>query len=246
MARWPASAPISPYLITNRGVWSYASAREHVDFWEELVSSVPACLYHVLLRPSPALLADVEVVRTTSAFAAERAAGRLVLGMHFRAGDAAMSGEVQARGSGGGDGGSELQPDVLDRLAAALGVARAHGHDNSTLFVATDTLAVRALIAAAIPRALFTSAPPRHVDLEAGDKREALRSTLVDWWLLASVDAQLGSMQSGFARTALLASATGVYHSDGGCEPCCGEDRRRFCHAGIGLAARSSHSSGVR
>jgi hypothetical protein len=239
--KWSAAAPISPYLVTNRGVWSYTSHGEHIDFFSALVEGVPACLHQTLLRPAPAVLTDANMAPVLAEFAAARAAGRRVLGLHFRGGDATMEMAPPPPLPGAA---AQAEPAALpaplplpDEIAAnlnrALSFADAHANGTVLFFVA-DSARARAIVRARYPTAIVSATVPRHTSAYVGvsDAASALRSTLVDWWLLAQTDARLGDAASGFARAAVLASATGVHFADGGCLPCCGE-RELFCHKGL-------------
>ena len=120
------------------------------------------------------------------------------------------------------------------------------------LFFSSDDARLRAAVLERHPRAIVSQTVPVHVgnvdNPRASDERAALASSLADWWLLAQVDAQLissagGAVKSGFARTAIVASASGVYHADGDCTPCC-QQRQIFCHRGLQELGRT-HGAGV-
>ena len=64
-------------------------------------------------------------------------------------------------------------------------------------------------------------------------------AALVVWWLLASADVRVGSLFSGFVRSATVASATGGFDQGIGCAlkgGCCAGDHRDLgkCFTPIG------------
>jgi hypothetical protein len=243
---WPEQLPISPYLVTNRGAWSFTSTAAHMAWLDELTGSTPACLHQVLLRPLPAVLSYEPVAAALQQLAAARAAGQRILGLHFRAGDAAMQGQATA---------AALPAAVEAALTAALSAAAPHlSSPKATLFFLSDVAATRAAVRSLHPGALFSSVAPQHVAperLPAAELQqtaaERLRSAISDWWLLSQVDAQLGELNSGFSRAALLASKAGVFHAGQGCEPCCGQ-QELYCHQGLGqyFLKHGGMHSGVR
>ena len=251
----PPGPPISPYMVTNRGIWSYTTVAAHRAFFNELTGGSPACLHQAILRPSPALLSDAAITAVQDRFASERSSGRRVLGLHFRAGDAAM-GLQRVESSGGSLVANEIPPlpsDVANKLAAALARAAPHldsiGAQSSTanassasaLFFLTDFMPTRPIMRAKYPSVIFSDVVPKHIGVDApgGAAKDSaaatdrLHTSLVDWWLLSQVDAQLGELGTGFGRAALLASKTGVFYSAEGCSPCC-DAREIYCHPGLG------------
>ena len=242
---WPSELPVSPYLVTNRGIWSSSSAPEH-RAWFTALASVPACMQQVLVRPTPALLAEAAVTETLAAFASARASGRHVLGFHFRAGDEIHFGELMLRWKMLANGTSEpadieaavlampLDPTVSERLQRELlNVAPHTSQPNAAVFFITDSLRIRALLKASFLSAISTLHVPHHIAhinsvKDAAGAIEKMRTTLIDWWLMSRVDAQVGTMVSGFSRSAAVASPLGRFHTGEGCSPCpCAAD----CHA---------------
>ena len=261
----PADLPISPYMVTNRGIWSYTSDAAHMAFFDELTNSTPACLHHVLLRPTREILVDPAVRTVEARFSAERAAGRLVYGLHFRAGDAFMAWQKGASEKAGilptetpfpSIVASELATVLASVASHLMGVSSSASKANgTTLFFLTDFARTREEVRVQYKSAIFSELTPKHIGVDAPDgvaadltaATEELRTTLVDWWLLAQVDAQLGQLSSGFGRAALLASMNGVFYSAEDCSPCCGA-REHYCHAGLGehFLRNIGVNSGVR
>ena len=110
------------------------------------------------------------------------------------------------------------------------------------------------MVRAQLPDAFVTDLLPQHVGTDLSDplvsrmqpldSSEAMRTTLVDWWILSSVDLQLGSLLSGYSRSAAVASRSGAWATEGGCEPCCGS-RASNCHAVLTTSFVDTTSSGV-
>jgi hypothetical protein len=98
------------------------------------------------------------------------------------------------------------------------------------------------------PSAIFTAEEPENVDSYIGnaasDPRAALRSSLVDWWLLAQCDVLLGPMKSGYARSAVLATSSSAFFADSSCHPCCNATAASPCR-GLDVY-KYGHSSGTQ
>jgi len=231
-------------------------------------------------------------VRAAAArFAAARAAGRRVVGMHHRAGDAVMAREAAgddpaalaaaaAIAAANAAANAEIYPELAAAMAAAVATAapagaapppqtpyekarammRAVDSSNAafdtledyaagahsagaTVFFASDSVELRAAVREAFPGVLTTNTKPMHVgndlsDWAVGIAHEAARTTgvrsetdgmreaLIDWWLLANADIRVGSITSGFMRTATVHSRTGEWRVGFECLDvplCCGE-----------------------
>jgi len=200
--RWPASSPVV-HVIGNRGIWSGASRQEHIEFFDHLTRGVPACLQQALFRPTPALEKFVQPY--TSQFAAVRARGHLVVGVHFRSGDASLS----------AGGRPQLWFDTMTEQFQQVLVACTQA-PNRTVFFATDSPTlkrdVQRLFGAAV---ITTDIKPRHVRGETGEytvsEADVVRDTMAEWWLLAECDFLAFEASSGFARSAVAASAAGQF-----------------------------------
>jgi len=230
--RWPAADPISPHLISNRGAWHPRMHASHRDWATALVGGLPACATQALLRPTATLRALPAVAAALAAFAAARAAGLVVAGFHHRAGDMAILHEAYnvsflplANATTPAAAAALLEETMADW--AGYGLAREAAKPGQVLFFVTDARDVRAAARTAFPGILTTDTRPLHVgndasDLVVGGIRDmvraadnhpddvaVMRDTLVDWWLLANVDVQVGYINSGFARSAVVASSSG-------------------------------------
>lgn len=199
--RWPASSPVV-HVIGNRGIWSAASRQENIDFFDHLTRGVPACLQQALFRPTPALQQFVQPY--TSRFAAVRARGHLVVGVHFRSGDASLA----------AGGRPQLWFDTMTTQFQQVLVACTRA-PNRTVFFASDSATLKRDVARLFGAAIITTdIEPRHVG-EPGDytasEADVVRDTMAEWWLLAQCDFLAFDVSSGFARSAVAASASGQF-----------------------------------
>ena len=191
---FPASQPISPHLVTNRGIFSYSSQQAHMDFFSSLAGgAAPACLSQSLLRPTAALLAQREVTVGLAAMAKARAEGKRVLGMHVRVGDgvmlyeritavaAAAAAAAAASAAASADGlapaaptpaasPSAIFPTIVSAVDAALAaVAPQLAASDAQLFFVSDSAGAKALVRERLPGAITTDTLPEHVGNDADD-----------------------------------------------------------------------------
>jgi hypothetical protein len=233
--RWPPDPPVSVHLVSNRGIWGPDSRHDHIGWFNALTGGRSACLTQALLRPRPALLA-LPALRTIAArFAAARAAGRRVVGIHHRAGDQVMIDEANAAAGAAAAAALPAAADAaaLDALlgemlgVTAYNVAAHAARAGDAVFFVSDSVRAREAVRRRHPTVITTDTRIMHVGNDAFDGNvqaayeaqrradftvaDGMRDVLVDWWLLASADIRVGSLFSGFVRSAAVASATGAY-----------------------------------
>ena len=115
---------------------------------------------------------------------------------------------------------------------AGFGLAREAAKPGQVLFFVTDARDIRTAARIAFPGIITTDTRPLHVGNDASDlvvggirdmikaaavplrDDDVMRDTLVDWWLLANVDVQVGYISSGFARSAVVASRCAAAGAD--------------------------------
>jgi hypothetical protein len=101
------------------------------------------------------------------------------------------------------------------------------GGDRVVFFLADSALLRSAVAARYGSSSITTESLPVHVGNDVTDvfieglqhwlreraltRDDIVRDTLIDWWLLAQVDGFVGSIISGFSRTALLAGDAGAW-----------------------------------
>ena len=137
---------------------------------------------------------------------------------------------------------------------AGFGLAREAAKPGQVLFFVTDARDIRTAARIAFPGIITTDTRPLHVGNDASDlvvqaahealalhvsAEDGVRDVLVDWWLLASADIRVGSLTSGFVRSATIFSATGSFDQSVSCElqgDCCAGDHRALgkCFTPIG------------
>jgi hypothetical protein len=168
-ARYPAAAPVSVHLVSNRGLWQPTTHRDTVARWTALVGGQPACLHQAFAKPTPALLQQPEVRAMQARFAAERAAGRRIVGMHHRTGDAVMAREAAG--------------DDPVALAAAADIIAANAAANAEIYpeVAAAIAAAAAAAAAAGPAAPMSPYDKARAMMRAVDSSNAAFDTLQDY-----------------------------------------------------------------
>jgi hypothetical protein len=229
--RFPSNKEIH-HLVTNRGLWVESSLRPHLEYFNELTDSSPACLHHALLRPTPKLLERAEPY--LKLFRQARASGSRVIGVHYRSGDASMTSIPDKTDMSVADAWTKepLFRSTIASMAACLEeeggeISTGSGRNRTLLFFISDSSTVRQHIKARFgDRVIQTDITARHVGNEklrsAGasidDETEALGETLTEWWLLSQTDLVILSLSSGFARTAVVASNHGAYMAAGGLE----------------------------
>ena len=258
---WPPDPPVSLHFVSNKGIWGPASRHDHIGWFNVLTGGRSACLTQALLRPRPALLAQPAVLGVAELFAAARAAGRRVVGVHHRAGDQVMIDEANAAAAGAAaalPAGADTA--ALDALlgetlgATAYNIAAHAARGDDAVFFVSDSVRAREAVRRRYPSVITTDTHIMHVGNDASDlvvqaaheaqalhvsAEDGVRDVLVDWWLLASADIRVGSLTSGFVRSATIFSATGSFDQSVSCElqgDCCAGDHRALgkCFTPIG------------
>ena len=131
-----------------------------------------------------------------------------------------------------------LLGETLGVTAYNIAVHAARGDD--AVFFVSDSVRAREAVRRRYPSVITTDARIMHVGNDFSDAivqaayeaqrradftvADGMRDVLVDWWLLASADIRVGSLISGFMRSAAVASATGAYDQGEGCQggyECC-------------------------
>lgn len=245
--RFPPDPPVSLHLVSNRGLWQPTTDPATRARWTALVAGRPACLHQAAARPRAALLQQPEVRLVERRFAAERAKGKRIVGIHHRAGDAIMGNEAAGLriGSNFTDAAAKVtalmvQPDGATFASENLAVHATNPRDS--VFFVTDSLELREAVRALYPAVITTDTQPMHVGNDASDvavdiaheraklsrrsESDGMRDALIDWWLLARTDIRSGWITSGFIRTATVHSYTGEWLQGVFCldtAQCCGE-----------------------
>ena len=187
--RYPDAETISPYMVSNRGLWSAGSLRNHTAFFDELTRNQPGCLHQALVRPRSALLALPQVRKGLAAFSAARATGKRVIGMHYRASDAVMVSEALRKWVTAGlnaTTNSSSTPALTFEQASAIvnglvliegaekhflagRIAYHIGRADEAIFFATNSLELRASLAIVHPTIILSGTTPVHIGNDNSD-----------------------------------------------------------------------------
>lgn len=195
------------HFASNRGLWTLSSLPEHIAYFKNLTDGAPACLHKALFQPTPELLARAEPM--VQRIQAIRAAGRRVVGFHYRSGDNNLVGQ-----------GASRNVTIDDMLAGWKGtLLTCAAAPDTTIFFLSDSATLRANVLAAFgpERVLLSPLQPRHVgDKEiaatATNESEALGDMLAEWLMLQAADfVVVGKADSGFARSAVLHSRNATF-----------------------------------